>query len=101
MLREKRDPVARDRDRVQGRICSDFDDQLTRQLAASEAKLSDWYADLKFCIDHIHLANDWEADFLLGLGGYSHPSERQRDKLALIHRKIRLSLTVGRRRAIR
>jgi hypothetical protein len=99
MLRASKDPVAGDRDRVQEGNDSADADQLTRQPAAREAKLSGWYANLKFCIDHFHILNSWEADFILGLGGYSHPSEKQRAKLAVIINKIDFALTViGRRR---
>ena len=75
------------------------DDYLIRQVDRSEAELSDWHADIQYCVDNIHLLNDWEADFLLGVAGYRQPSAKQRDKLGVIIAKVKLALTVSRRRA--
>ena|SRR5438105_1601857 len=101
MLTSKRDPVAVDHDRVQRNSDSADGDYLARQVAASEAKFSRWYADLQYCVAHFHLLNNWECDFLLGVAGYRQPSAKQKDKLAVIIRKVELALTVSRRRVSR
>jgi hypothetical protein len=73
---------------------------LIRQVNRSEAQLAEWHADIQFCVDYIHLLNDWEADFLLGVAGYRRPSAKQKDKLAVIIAKIELALTVSSRRRV-
>jgi hypothetical protein len=100
MLTRNGPVVADDHNRASTRQGDSADaDDITRRLADSEAKLSEWYGDLKYCVDHFHLLNDWECDFVLGVAGYKRPSTRQRDKLGLILRKIELALTARSRRA--
>src|SRR5438874_2155034 len=95
-------PVVADHNRASTRQGDSADgSHLIRQLEAQQAKPGEWHADLRYCVDHFHLLNDWECDFVLGLAGYSHPSAKQRDKLAIIVAKVKLALTVSRRRAAR
>ncbi|MGH9436803.1 MAG: hypothetical protein ACRD22_02670 [Terriglobia bacterium] len=61
----------------------------------------DHMSDVKYCLKHPKVLNEWELDFLLGLLGFAWISDKQEAKLDNIVRKVELAVDVLERGELR